>query len=521
MPTREELEIRLAELKKKKAVLVDIEKKKIELKRRKRDNPIFYYAVKSDYSVFGPHLKQRLFHASQRKIRILSGGNRAGKTTAGTNEDVAFALGYRPWLPQDHPDYWVKVNGKKIPVPNHGLVIGESFGEQVKKVLGPKLLGTHATQEGDQEFGQIPRSLVAHTKKNQQGVVIHIRFTNGSTIDLQSYDQEVDLFESKSWLWVHFDEPPPRPIWIAVQRGLTDRNGVCWITMTPLKEAWIFDELYVRNDVDVFYCDIRENVGYGLTEQGVAEFERSLTGDEKEARLHGKYYHLVGRVYKSYDKLHRIPRVPVKKIWNIWMHIDTHPRTPHHAVWLAVLPNNLKYLVGELKNSHPANLVEPFGYAILEYERSILHIDSNQVNRLIEPGSQVNNPLQEGHSIYDEFSDLGIVCELGSKNLDAGILKMQDALQHDKEKGVYPTLFIFDDLIGVDYELTHYVWDDWRGKHAVEKDLKQRPKDKDDHFIEGIHRILLADPVYYSQVGDYVEVGSNNHKSGANSVTGY
>ena len=434
----------------------------------------------------------------------------SGKSQAGIQEDVAHALGYRPWLSETDPDYKVNVR-----VPNKGLIIGETFGEQVKKVLVPKLLG-------DAEGG-FPGFLPSHefesAKKNQQGIITHIQLKNNSTIDLQSYDQPVELFESADYDWVHFDEPPPRPIWIAVKRGLTDRMGRAWFTMTPLSEAWIFDELMSREDVFKIYFDIWDNRGYGLTEESIKEFEKHLTEDEKEARIHGRFFHLSGLIYKLYGPVNRIKRIPIDRHWGMWFHVDTHPRTPHHAVWMAVLPDGKLFVCGELKNFDSSNRVAPFAEAIKEYEMTVLKRRGDEIVRLIEPGSSTPNPTKDGLSIKDEFEEHGIYCRPGSKNRDAGILRLQNALQFDPTLGTYPNIYFFNDLSGIDYEMTHYVWDDWAQKAAWGRTDKQKPKDRDDHFIEGIHRILLDEPECVGLSQDEYEPVSSRTTS--NSITGY
>lgn len=350
--------------------------------------------------------------------------------------------------------------------------------------------------------------------KNQQGTVVYIELKNGSTIDIQSYDQDSDKFESNDYDWTHFDEPPPRAIWVAVRRGHTDRLGRCWLAMTPLKEAWIYDEIISRKDVGKYNFDIEDNLGFGLTRAGIDEFEKTLTDDEKEARLRGRFFHLTGLVYKSYGDIHQIKRMKMKADWNMYLHIDTHPRTPHHAVWVAVLPDNKKYIVGELVNSDPLNSVGPYCKAISVYEKNILNCDSENVIRLIEPGSSTPNPVKDGLSIKDDFIKNGIYTEPGSKNRDAGILLFQNELKYDIDKKLYPNIFIFDDLEKTDKELRHYVWDDHAKKAAEKRTEKQAPKDKNDHLIEGIHRILLKNPIYFdpeqgsAEITEYVDEGA-------------
>jgi hypothetical protein len=345
---------------------------------------------------------------------------------------------------------------------------------------------------------------------------------------LQSYDQDTDLFESSDYDWAHFDEPPPRPIWVAVQRGLTDRRGRSWLTMTPLKEPWIYDEIYSRDDVGLYYFDIEDNLGYGLSREGIDQFAKSLTEDEKEARLRGRFFHLTGLVYKNYGPKLRLKRFPIPKHWGLWFHVDTHPRTPHHAVWIAVAPNGKKYVCGELKNRDKANAVVPFAEAIKVYEQQTFERRPDEVVRLMEPGAKAPDPLRDGHSIWDEFADYGIRCRPGSKNRDSGILLFQQALKSDPEYGVEPMIFFFEDLPGVHYEMQHYVWDDWSKRAAEGRTEKQAPRDRDDHFIEGIHRILLDEP-YCDPAGDNEEeasfAGNPSNAgvvaSGASSITGY
>lgn len=465
--------------------------------------------MKGDGTTRGPHVPQQKFHADKSDVRIISGGNRSGKSTAGINEDVAHALGYRPWLKADHPDYKVTIR-----IPNKGLVCGESFGEQVKKVLIPKLLGDPEKNVP----GAIPTHEVASVRRNPAGVIVEIVLKNGSTIHLQSYEQPVDLFESADYDWFHADEPPPRSIWIAVRRGLTDRRGRAWITMTPLKEPWIYDDLYTRSDVALFYFDIEDNCGFGLTREGIDQFARDLTDDEKEARLRGKYFHLSGLVYKTYSRLHRIKRVPIPASWPIWFHVDTHPRTPHHAVYIAISPHGIKYVCGEYKNKDATNRVQPFVDALRTYEKTVLKrsMEDGYV-RLIEPGSQTPDPLTDGKSIWDAFNDLGMSCKPGSKNRDSGILLMQNELRFDKELGISPTILFFDDLEGVHYEMTHYIWDDWQKKQQDLKTAKQEPRKQNDHFIEGMHRILLEEPQYFGNEEEDEPV----RQARPSSVTGY
>ncbi len=512
--------IRLAKLKELQAARERLRKLKSELLWRKRNFSISYYAVRYDpatkvWTHRGAHKQQEKFHRSKKSIRVASGGNRSGKSTAGINEDVAHALGYRPWLKPEDPDYKVDVR-----VPNKGLICGEAFQEQVKKVIIPKLLGDYESGVP----GAIPTEEVAETKKNPQGVETYIRLKNGSEMFMQSYDQKVDLFESADYDWIHFDEPPPRSIWVAAQRGLTDRNAPCWLTMTPLKEPWLYDDVYNREDCEVFYFDIEDNLGYGLSREGIDKFSLSLTEDEKEARLRGRYFHLTGLVYKVYGPVHKVARHKVfpngiPNHWPVWLHIDCHPKKPHHTVWLTVDPMQRKFVIGELLNASMTNRIPPFCEAMRVYQSTVLKYPHDRIEKLIDPLSGTPNPVGEGLTIWDEFDDNGFTCRPGSKNREAAILLFQNELRYDPEEKLWPNIYFCDDLKGIDFEMTHYIWEDHANKKVAErKDEMQVPRKKHDDFIEGIHRILLEGPVHES--GDYDE-SPEAVTAGRNPFTGY
>jgi|GEM_PF-2325647 len=515
-----QLEADIARLERVKQLEKEIKELEAQKAWRRKNWSICYYQFLPDGSIRGPHIKQQGFHADKSQIRIVSGANRSGKSTSGINEDVAFALGYRPWLPKDDPNYRVDIR-----IPNKGLICGESFQEQVRKVIIPKLLGNHEAGIP----GALPTPELQAVKRNPQGVITTIQLKNGSQIFLQSYDQDLDLFESADYDWIHDDEPPPRPIWVAQQRGLMDRRGKAWMTMTPLKEAWIYDELYSRKDVGLHYFDISDNVNFGLTQQAVDEFAANLTDDEKEARLHGRFFHLVGLVYKKFQKdIHLKSRARVlqpyggkiPKHWGLWMHIDTHPRTPHHAVWIAVAPNQRKFVCGELKNGDPLNRVEPFCESMKIYETEILGRRGDEIVRLIDPIAKIQDPgRDDGKGMWDLFADYGFRCNAGSKNRDAGILLMQNHLDYDLEAGRFPNIFVFDDMQGVIHQILHYQWDEFPLKTQQKHDVKQVPIKKDDHFIEGIHRILLDEP--YCDMVDSEEPERAPLTAGRSSVTGY
>jgi len=135
-----------------------------------------------------------------------------------------------------------------IKVPNNGLILGETITNSVDKKLVPEILKW------------LPVHCQAETRKNPQGVIIKIKLPYnsqgkkcGSTIYFGSYDQDDQIQEGIDWDWVHYDEPPPRAVYIAVERGKIATDARSWMTMTPLKEAWILDEIIEKAETNSDY----------------------------------------------------------------------------------------------------------------------------------------------------------------------------------------------------------------------------------------------------------------------------
>jgi phage terminase large subunit-like protein len=475
-------------------LLVQLASIEAETKRRQTQERIRYYR---------PHAKQEQFHAASKafRIRLILGGNRSGKSECSMAEVVAHATGKRDWLPKGHPDHIVTHpgTGEPLKVPSRGLVVGESFGEQVAKVLLQKLLGNSETKEG----GLLPTPLVKGTKKNQQGVISEIRLTNGSVIYFKSYEQDPRLFESEQYDWYALDEPPPRRHYVAIARGATDTGAPIWMALTPLREAWIHDDLVCRPDVFTIHFDIMDNVKTsaegtgGLTAKAVEDFEKDLTEDEKEMRLRGRFFHLQGLVYKEFSRaIHWIPR-PERRwptSWQYWMHVDPHVRKRHKAVWMAIRPDGVYNVIGELQTPPETNLISRFSEMIVDYERDFLKLRDVEIERLIDALSvQPGATGEEGLSIKDEFAKYGLYFQVGSKKRDTAIHYMHELLRARPEEGVYPKLYVVNDCAHVTYEFEHYQFTEWRGRDAGEKkDPNPSPLKKFDDYIEGIHRIVLA-----------------------------
>ena len=175
------------------------------------------------------------------RTRVAEMGNKCGKTHIGIGEDIAHMQGFRPWLKKDDPDYKIEIK-----VPNVGLVIGETVMHSIAEKIVPTF----------KEL--IPDYCKPIFKAGPTGVPIKFTLTLdtdgkkcGSECYLRSYDQRAATFEGIDYAWVHYDEPPPEDVWLAVERGKVVTNAPSWFTMTPLKEAYFYTKVSSRAGIRV------------------------------------------------------------------------------------------------------------------------------------------------------------------------------------------------------------------------------------------------------------------------------
>lgn len=443
-------------------LLLEIEK---EEKRRREELKINYYV---------PHPKQDAFHKDLAKLRCFLGGNRSGKTTAGAIETISYALGERPFYPISSP---FRYTGKPAKI----RIWGEDYTNHIGQVIVPKL----------KEW--IPKNKIISTKKNQQGIPTYweIKHLEGvSTIEILSYEQDPSKAEGWDGDLVWYDEPPPRGHFIASERGLIDRRGRSLITMTPIKEAWIYDEIYLQSDgkrYSVFIVDMDENPY--LSEEDKQAFLDKLTDEEKTARKEGKFQHLTGLIYKEFNpQYHVIEPFELKEEDYSWYEaVDPHPRTPHAVLWLAVARDGTKYVVDEYFKH---GTVEELARDIYTKRRG-----KRIVRGIIDPISVGLDPIT-GTTLQKELLDRGLFYEEASKDLTAGILRVKQALTLRNGRS---EIYFFSTCERTLWEIKRYIWDEWKGTSKDTRDPKPKPKDKDDHMMECLYRLLLLEPQFVEE----------------------
>jgi phage terminase large subunit-like protein len=311
------------------------------------------------------------------KTRLFEGANQSGKSQIGVAEDLAHAFGFRPWLKQDDPDY--KIN---IQVPNIGLVGCEVAGQTLAQNIEPRFMkfinqfcGPEITRYSDGSIKSLKLNFDCYGSPC------------GSTIHFRSYVQPAESFEGIIAHWIHWDEPPPKAILNAAERGKMSTNAPSWLTMTPLKEPYIYDIFSLNafnnggedQEIAVFRCSVWENcadwcrgcnvsipendserlnsgelrpinncpscgrvMGF-MPRAGIDNYLKKITDpDEREAREEGKWKHLSGLVYKELDReKHLYDDFTIPADWMRIEVLDPHDARPCCWLFGAIPPEEI------------------------------------------------------------------------------------------------------------------------------------------------------------------------------------
>jgi phage terminase large subunit-like protein len=447
--------------------------------------------AKGDIYLENAHEDQISFHEAKNRVRLFFGGNRSGKSTAGTNEARWLAEGTHPF-------------NKEFRTPSKGCIVVQDFQTHARDIILPKIA----------EW--FPPGLIVDREKNQAKVDVKMRLKNGSTIDMKSHDQDLKVFEGSDYDWVWFDEPPPELIFKAIWRGLTDRRGICFITGTPIVEPWMYD-LYKKAAAEqnkglywYVFADIHKNaknLGEGSVEEGqrrIDEFLDALDPEEREAREKGRFLHMSGLIFKDWDRgIHLVNEFPWPHSWPILISVDPHPRKPWAISFLGITASGNVILLTSAKID---GVVEDIAEYIFDARERIL-LDREGVRPKIT-ACWIDNYANVDSMIKKTAAGrpVTILEELNSyvtptiprfqpapKNVEDKIAIMKEWLKpKDSKYGVRPRFMAFDSPDNKDFvfEMEHFVWAKQKG---TRKNLyKNQPVKENDDILDTVMQVCLV-----------------------------
>ena len=429
-----------------------------------------------------------LVGSNKRFVNMFIGANGVGKTAIGANIVANIIFG-----PQNK---WFQLPlFKQFPFIKRGRIISDPT--TIKEKIIPELIKWLPRNT----YKNFPEKLY-ETSKEVKYYSSKFTFNNGWIIDVMSNEQDLKSFESVDLGFLWCDEPLPRDRFLAsLARG---RLGmICFWTYTPLFQAgWIKDWMDEhQEEAEYIEAEIEDNCSiHGvrgmLDHKAIQRMSDAMPEDEKEARIFGKFGHLLGRVHKRFNrKIHVIKPFPInEKDWTTYKALDPHPRVQDHVLYLSVNSKGTKIVTAELLSD---GMVKMLHSRMVELETK-MHFRIE--DRIIDPSAFNDSQHTKEPSVGSQLEAVSREHWIkGSKDLMAGIKRVEDAFHYELKAGKFvkePELFIFDSCPVTIKQLEEYVWAEYKGASADDKEKSGRPKDKNDHMPENLHRLMLHEPKF-------------------------
>lgn len=411
-----------------------------------------------------------------KKVFTFTGGNRLGKTTLLVI--IALSVMFGRWLWNDTA---IKFPNKKY---RHRKVriIGQAWESQIKAVLIPKI----------KEWW--PANRPRETKKNNQGVeYLWKDLATGSTLEIMSNSQASDVMEGEDVDLVGYDEPPERDNRIACARGLVDREGRELFSATLIKQAWIHREVIKarlpngKPDMSIYNVmgTIYDNEGYGLTREGIEQFDKTLKPEERDARINGKPSYLSTLVFPRFQReIHVKQAFPIPLDAIVDISIDFHPSKKWAVVFLATFRNGFRYVCNEIwEHGNPKYIAEQIVRIVRENQ---YRVGRCIIDPLAKSGQDNDNDV---YSIVEQvLGSHNISLDVASKDKDNGIALVNNLLWTENDM---PALWVFATCPMTIKQIEDLMYD--------EDDLKVKAMKVDDDFTECLYRLALLDTQWYAE----------------------
>ncbi len=473
-------------------------------------------------------------HRSPAKYVGVSGGNRSSKTDTILAQFVALSTGI---LPENYRDVFLPM----FRGPIRTRVVVESFTTTLYPTILPKLQWFKWNGAGEMggemgHWGWIPKVCLIDGSwekswNNQRKTLTLIcrdptdveKVLGESTWQFMSKDQEPEDFASGEFHQILHDEPPKHAQWLEDEARVISTNGRLFLAFTwpddpTVPVDWVHDDLYDKAqepnkspDHDWFEIWTTENVN--IDQDSVQKSMQHWSEETKRVRIYGGSMRFSNRVHPlftdvdtrwcftckaiTYDStcdkclgthtgtFNHVETFEHQPQWPcIWV-LDPHPRKPHMFLWAQVDPHDDIWIVADGQCQDEPGEVHR---QVQEVEESLGMFTSV---RLIDPnmGQQVAGTRREVNW-KDTFDAAGLLCD-SADNSDVGRASINEYLKPDyyTER---PRLHIHPRCQDTIFQMKRYVWDDH--KSAMEKDLKQKAKMKNDDYPTMLKYLMNYNP---------------------------
>jgi hypothetical protein len=260
--------------------------------------------------------------------------------------------------------------------------------------------------------------------------------------------------------------------------------------------SWVFDDLFnpgkegLDDDIEVIEVDMLDNPY--VSREAAERFLKGLDKQEREAREHGKFVQLGGRVFKEFAKeTHVVESFIPPKEWEWYRSIDHGFNNPTAVMWHAVSPDNDVVTFSE----HYASEMTVKEHAVVINEREAAWgIDSSSIICVGDPAMNQRSGIT-GTSIIQEYADYGIFISTEGipKDVAVGVNKMTQYLRLNSKN--IPKWTVTENCDALINEMLRLRWKTWQNrKMAYENNKHEQIHKKDDHACDSTRYFFTLMP---------------------------
>ena len=299
--------------------------------------------------------------------------------------------------------------------------------------------------------------------------VLRVKHKSGgiSLVTFKSYDQGRRKFQGVAKHFIHLDEEPPMDVYEECKIRTLTTKGLILITMTPLSGLTEFVDLFWSAKVDegtVLHGKVLVQASWDdadhISEKDKEEFRASMPAHILEAREKGIPSIGDGMVYPIEESAITCDRFVVPDTWKQFYAMDFgwHP-DPTCALFFAYDPEtDMLYITKEYsqKEATPKH-----------HSSNLYRLGADWIKGVGDPYGGVASGQADGESLIDKYNECGLKLEAAERGYKLnGIIDVLELMRAGRLK-------VFGDLEGF-----------WREFRRYAYDIKGKPKDKDDHFMD-------------------------------------
>jgi hypothetical protein len=439
----------------------------------------------ADERKYDPNPVQDAVHRSQAFIRALFSGNGVGKTTACIQEAIWTSTGTHP-------------HRETARLPNIVIIVLDDSS----KADTVYLAGLRKRNWYDVSKLKLYKDGRSHTQR--------VVFPNGSEWHFMTHDMAEDKWESIECACVIFDEPPPRFIYIALLRGMREKDMRPWIMFagTPLgrNAPWMYREIFrpwkfgQDDEIACFFGNTYANLS-NLDPETINRWKKRYSEKELKTRLEGSFEFLSGRIFNDFSREHHVePDFPFPSNWKCILAIDPHLRKNHTAVIMGIDPDGELWVVREIETSLAGRRAAEFlvnsceGYnvrvGICDNFGSIkMYGDGEERKSFIEIFNEVALRMNRARLMIKPTTR-------AQKRDDEWIEDMRDwlRLETDLDGQLRSKFHVFASCVKTIDNFESYVWDEHTGRKADLQEPKEEPLGTAQDFLMCVKYALSTKP---------------------------